>query len=162
MKQSVICKIVFNLCLAAIPFALAPAAHGQSCSPSGVAGAYAFHDTGYIIGAGGQPNQPRHAIARLTLTSAGRISGPVTASLNGNVSRATLRGTFTVNANCTGTVSISEFDQSGNLVLNATADLIWDDNVEEIQFIFTSATLPDGTPLPNVISGTARRLAPMN
>jgi hypothetical protein len=167
MKQSVISKIVFNLCLAAIPFALAPAAHGQapaahgqSCSLNRVDGAYAILTTGYIIGTGGQPNQPRHSIARLDLTNAGRISGPVTASLNGNVTRTVLNGTFTVNADCTGTTSFSESDLSGNLVFNGTADLIWDDNMNEIRLIFTSATLPNGTPVPNVISGTARRLVP--
>jgi len=84
----------------------------------------------------------------------------ITASLNGGVTHTRLSGTYTVNRDCTGTVNFSEFDLSGNLIITATADFLWDDNMREIRFIFTSATLANGIPLETAINGDARKLVP--
>ena len=81
----------------------------------------------------------------------------VTASLSGSVTHTTLSGTYTVKRDCTGTTTFSEFDLSGNLVLTATVDLVWDDNMQEVRFIFTSVVLPDGTALAIAINGDARK-----
>ena len=79
--------------------------------------------------------------------------------MNGSVTHSTLSGTYTVNRDCTGTASFSEVDQSGNAI-TATVDFVWVDNMREILFIFTSATLANGTPLGTVINGNARKLIP--
>lgn len=133
----------------------AAAEDGNACSFARAAGKYGTSDSGTVIGVGA-----RAADALLTLDAAGNIGGPVSASLNGNVSHSTLSGTYTVNADCTGNASFSEYDQSGNLLITATVDFVWVNNMREILFIFTSAKLADGTPLGIVINGTAKKLVP--
>jgi len=132
--------------------ATADQADDHKCSLSGAAGTYGISDSGTIIGVG-----PRAAVALLTLDSAGNISGPVTSSLNGSVSSGTLSGTYTVNRHCTGSTSFSEYDPSGNLLVTATVALIWDADMREFRFLFTSATLPNGTSLSTVINGSGRK-----
>jgi hypothetical protein len=133
----------------------ARADEGNSCSFARAAGKYGTSDSGTVVGIG-----PRAADALLTLDAAGNIGGPVTASLNGSVAHSTLSGTYTVNRDCTGSATFSEFDQSGNLIITATVDFVWVNNMRELLFIFTSATLANGTPLATVINGTAKKLVP--
>jgi len=133
----------------------ATAQTGNACSFARAAGTYGTSDSGTVVGIG-----PRAADALLTLDTAGNIGGPVTASLNGGVAHSRLSGTYTVNRDCTGAANFSEFDLSGNLILTATVDFVWVDNMREILFIFTSATLADGTPLGIVINGNAKKLVP--
>ena len=141
---------------ATVMFSLAATADdGSACSFARAAGKYGTSDSGTVVGVG-----PRAADALLTLDAAGNIGGPVSASLNGSVAHSTLSGTYTVNRDCTGNASFSEFDQSGNLLLTATVDFVWVNNMREILFIFTSAKLPDGTPLAIVINGNAKKLVP--
>lgn len=130
-------------------------AEDAACTLARAAAAYGVSDSGTIIGVGA-----RAAIARLKLDAAGNINGSVTASLNGGVSNSTVSGTYTVNRDCTGATTFGEFDQSGNLLLTATVAFVWDDNMKELRFLFTSVALPDGTPLPTVINGSARKLVP--
>jgi len=134
---------------------IAPAAPAATCSTARAAGTYGVSDSGTVVGIG-----PRATVALLTFDAAGGVKAKVTASLNGSVTESTLSGTYTVNPDCTGTASFSEFDQSGNLILTATVDTVWDDNLREARFIFTSVVLADGTPLATVISGDARKLVP--
>jgi hypothetical protein len=145
--------IVFAATIAMSMAATAQA--GNACSFARAAGTYGTSDSGTVVGIG-----PRAADALLTLDTAGNIGGPVTASLNGGVAHSRLSGTYTVNRNCTGAANFSEFDLSGNLILTATVDFVWVDNMREILFIFTSATLADGTPLGIVINGNAKKLVP--
>ena len=156
MKLNISLTTVVALLLA-LPISAAAMAEPQeaACSLARAAGAYGVSDSGTVIGVG-----PRAALARLKLDAAGNINGSVTASLNGSVSSATLSGTYTVNRDCTGTSSFGEYDQSGNLLLTATVDFVWDDNMNEVRLIFTSVVLPDGTSLPIAINGSARKLAP--
>lgn len=127
----------------------------SACSFARVAGNYGFSDSGTVVGVGA-----RAAVGLLTFDAAGNISGPVTASLGGSVTRTTLSGTYAVNPDCTGTASFGEFDQSNNLILTATVAIVWDANLQEARFLFTSVVLADGTALPTVINGDARKLVP--
>ena len=131
----------------------ATAEDGNACSFARAAGKYGTSDNGTVIGIG-----PIAADALLTLDAAGSIGGPVTGSLNGTVTHSTLSGTYTVNRHCTGSASFSQFDQSGNLLLTATVDFVWVDNMREVLFIFTSAKLGNGTALAIVINGNVKKL----
>jgi hypothetical protein len=127
-------------------------ADDQSCSLTRAAGTYGVSDSGTIVGIG-----PRAAVAQLTLDAEGNIKGKVTASLNGSISKTTLSGTYTVKPSCTGTTTFGEYDSSGNLLLSATVALVWDADMREFRFLFTSAVLPNGTALATVINGDARK-----
>ena len=136
--------------------AAAPAQAGDAaCSFARAAGTYGVSDSGTVVGIG-----PRAAVALLTLDAAGNIKGKVTATLNGSVTDSTLSGTYTVNPDCTGTTTFGEFDQSGNLILTATVDLVRDANMRESRVIFTSVVLANGTSLATVINGDARKVVP--
>jgi hypothetical protein len=155
MQRNIASRTFTLISLAGLLVCLAPAAHAGSCSLARAAGNYGVSDSGTVVGIG-----PRVAIGLVTLDAAGNLTGKVTASLNGTVTESTASGTYSVNPDCTGLANISEFDQSGNLLLTATESAVWDDNMRELRLIFTSAKLPNGTSLAAVISGTARKLVP--
>jgi hypothetical protein len=134
---------------------LVPAAHATNCSMATAEGRYGLSDSGTIIGIG-----PRAAVGQATFDAEGNVNGNVTASLNGQVAKTALSGTYTVNSDCTGATAFSEFDVSGNLILTATADLVWDDHMREIRFLFTSVVLANGAQLATAVNGNARKLVP--
>lgn len=147
--------------LGATFLSLVPGAGAQddgACSNASVAGKWGFTTNGTVVGIG-----PRDSLGIFTLDGAGKlVDGKATASLNGSVTDETFSGTYTVNPDCRGKLSIQIFDLSGNKILSATLDLVFDDSVRELRAIFTSAVLPNGTPLGTVITVQARRLFPQN
>ena len=153
MKRNMVCRMLMNLSIPVMLATLLPTAHGQSCSLARAAGQYGFSDSGTIVNIGS-----RAATGLLVFDTAGNMSGVVTATLNGSVSETTASGTYTVNPDCSGSASFGEFDQSGHLILTATAAVVWDDTMREARWIFTSLVLSNGTPLSTVISGNARKL----
>lgn len=136
-----------------------PVVHAQDqnsgCSLARAAGTYGVSDTGTIVGIG-----PIAVVSVATFDAGGTISGKSTLSENGDISRRRSSGTYTVNDDCTGTTTFGEFDQSGNLIITLTADLVWDDNMSQFRFIVTSVVAPDGPSIPVVLSGDGKRLAP--
>lgn len=136
-----------------------PVVHAQEqnsgCSLARAAGTYGVSDTGTIVGIG-----PIAVVSLATFDARGNISGKSTLSENGDISHRTASGTYTVNDDCTGTTTFGEFDQSGNLIITLTADLVWDDNMSQFRFIVTSVVAPDGPSVPVVLSGDGKRLAP--
>ena len=127
-----------------------------TCSLVRAAGTYGFSTSGTVIGVG-----PRVSEGTITLDAAGNVTnGKATSSLNGAITQEEFSGTYTVNSDCTGTATLAIRDLSGNLLLTVTLDSVWDDNMKQARYIFTSATLPDGTSLLTVISVDARKLVP--
>jgi hypothetical protein len=154
MKHKIVGTVLTGLFAVALMPSMAATAQSQddSCSVTRAAGTYAVSDSGTIVGIG-----PRAAVALLTLDAEGSIKGNVTASLNGSVTTGTLSGTYTVSPDCTGTTTFSEYDQSGNLLITATVALVWDADMSEFRFLFTSVELPNGTSLTTVINGDAKK-----
>ncbi len=96
----------------------------------------------------------------LTLDAAGNLlGGKATANLNGSVTHETFSGTYTVNPDCTGKSTIDVLDLSGNKILTITFEFVVDDNLQGLRSIFTSAVLPNGTPLATVITSDAKRVS---
>jgi hypothetical protein len=127
----------------------------SACSLARAAGTYGFSTSGTVIGVG-----PRVSAGIITLDAAGNASGKATSSLNGTIAGEMFSGTYTVSSDCRTSLTAEIRDLSGNLLLTVTEDGAWDDNMREIRGIFTSATLPDGTPLLTVISIEARKMVP--
>lgn len=133
--------------VALIVGAAAPAhAGGPPCSLARAAGTWGFTDNGTVVGVG-----PRIAVGVLTLDSAGNlVNGAGTSSLNGSIANETFSGTYTVNPDCTGTISVTIY--SGGVELFAiNGNSVFDSNMNHIRVIFTSVTEPDGTSLATVI-----------
>jgi len=155
MKRTILLKGLPILFATAFVASTAMAAQADRCSLARAAGHYGFSDSGTIVGIG-----PRAAVGTLTFDAEGNIAGKVTASLSGSIGTTNLSGTYSVNSDCSGTASFSESDDSGNVILTATVEIVWDDNMREARFLFTSVTLANGTPLAPVVNGEARKLVP--
>jgi len=131
----------------------APAHAGdRPCSLAGAAGNWSLTDQGTVVGVG-----PRTAVGIFTLDEKGNLTnGVATSSLAGTIADETYSGTYTVNSNCTGTLTVTIYSGTTELFV-LTANTAFDDGMREMRAIFTSATEPNGTVLPTVINLQARK-----
>ena len=155
MKRNIAPRPLLILSVATLYVSMAATARAaSSCSLASATGNWAFSNSGTVIGVG-----PRVAEGVLTLDSTGKVlNGKFSQSLNGIITRGTFTGAYTVNSDCTGALSFNVFDESGAEIFTGTADIAFDDNLRQFRFIFTSAALPDGTPLVTAIVGDGTKL----
>lgn len=105
MKHTIVRRMLVSLSFPVALAALLPTAHGQSCSLARAAGNYGFTDGVTVVGIG-----PRTAVGTFTLYSDGNLrNGVATSSLNGTIANESFSGTYTVNPDCTGTISVEVF-----------------------------------------------------
>src|ERR1700730_10330135 len=124
MKHKVVSATLLMICLAAMYMGLAQAAQAETCSTAKAAGKWGFTTNGTVVGIG-----PRASLEIFTLDGAGNLlNGKATASLNGSVTDETFSGTYSANPDCTGKLAIQIFDPSGNKILTATLNLVFDTN----------------------------------
>jgi hypothetical protein len=121
--------------LSNIFLASALSAQAQACSLAGVAGTYGYTSTGTIVS---PPVGPFAAVGRITLSATGTISGAQTTSIAGNFFDETLAGTYTVNADCTGTLTANVYHGT-TLARTTTLHLVWDNDQREARAIFLTA-----------------------
>jgi hypothetical protein len=67
-------------------------------------------------------------------------------------------GDLRVNSDCTGTASFTEIDQFGDNIA-AKVSAVWDDNMRQLRFLFTSVSL-NGNPRSIIVNGDARKVVP--
>ena len=124
----------------------------RACSLGQSAGNWGFTDNGVVVGIG-----PRTAVGTFTLDGAGNLTnGSATSSLNGSIAQESFSGTYTVNSDCSGVVSLTIYS-GGTEILALTVNLAFDDGMKEMRGIFSSASLPDRTQLLTVINLDARK-----
>jgi hypothetical protein len=161
MKHNLVSATLVIVC-AMLSLAATAQTRDAACSLNGAAGTYGFQDSGMVVGIG-----PRTATGIFTLDALGNLTGNATQSLNGDILAEWFTGTYTIKPDCTGTFGIKIYDappplQPGNLILTVSAEFVWDDNMNQARFIFTSVTLPNGTALPTAINGEGRKLVTQN
>ena len=83
----------------------------QGIKPFVPSGTYAFRDTGYVPAGPSGSLVPLAAAGFVTFSADGTTSGVVTGSINGQISSATLHGTWTINPD--GSVSEAEIQTGG-------------------------------------------------
>jgi len=135
---------------------IAPAAQAGQCSLVRSAGGYGFTLTGVVILPTGAV--PIAAVGRADLDAAGNVSGTESRSVGGGFADETFTGTYTVNADCTGTTTL-RFSESGQLVRTSVLSIVFDNNSREIRMVQKSLQLPNSAFLPVVITVEARRIA---
>jgi hypothetical protein len=113
----------------ALALVAAPAARANGCSASTLSGTYSDQDTGTIVGVG-----PFAGVNVDTFDGRGRLTIKGVSSVNGSVSPGTSTGTYQVNADCTGTYSVS--DAYGDTF---TAFFVISDGGNELRIIVTNA-----------------------
>jgi hypothetical protein len=77
----------------------------------------------------------------------------------GGVGEETIKGTGTVNADCSATFKVDVYDGAGNLVRSAVLAGVFVDGTTELRAIFASLVLPNGASLPTVITVNAKKVA---
>ena len=133
----------------------APRANAGQCSLSGTAGKYGFTLSGTVVLPAGPV--PIAAVGRVNLDGAGNANGAESRSVGGGFADETFTGSYTVNADCTGTATV-QFFESGQLVRTSILSLVFDNNQREIRMAQKSLTLPNNVALPVVITVEARKL----
>jgi hypothetical protein len=127
----------------------AAAADDHDCSTATLRGAFAFTFSGTArIGSG---VSQRGGIGRYEMDGQGNIVGAITSNADGVVLRRPLIGSYTVEADCTGTIAVDFLDAIGG---HATFDLIIDDDGREFR---TVSTPPAGAVNPATLTAVFRR-----
>jgi len=138
-----------GLVLGALLMAVAPALLADDdhrCSFHSVAGTYGYAVVGTRSGA------PTAAIGLVILGSDGTIrdGSKQTFSFNGILADETLSGTYTVNADCTGSATVNVVSSIPALDRSSTIDIVWDNHSRQFRLIFTVAD--------TVVTGDGRKL----
>ena len=135
---------------------LASPAWGTHCSTAKGAGNYGFTLNGVLVLPSGPV--PIAAVGRAKLDADGNTSGTEARNVGGGFADETFTGTFTINADCTGTATL-KFFEAGQLVRTSVLSTVEDDDNQEIRMVQQSLTLPDGSTLPVILTVEARRIS---
>lgn len=117
---------------------IAPTAHsGESrrCSDASLQGNFGFTATGTLLALPAPFAGPFGEIGRQNFDGRGKTDGTATLSANGNIIRVTVEGTYQVNADCTGSMTLFILPFASN----ATLDFVIDDDGAELRAIVTDA-----------------------
>jgi hypothetical protein len=120
--------------IAMAPALLADDWHGGRCSNWSAAGAYGYTSTGTRIGLG-----PVAGVGLVTLGRDGSVDGKQTVSFNGTIASETFTGTYTVNDDCTGQLTVNVVSSIAAFNRTSSLDLVWVNRSDAIRAIFTGA-----------------------
>ena len=157
MKRN-LARTTLGIVFLAALVSLTPAAQAKGCTMSDVAGKWGYTYTGTIILPTGAI--PAAAVGRFALDAIGNISGTQTRNVGGSVGEEVIKGSGTVNADCTATYKVDVYDGAGNLLRTAVLAAVFVDNATEFHALFASLVLPNGASLPTVITINAKKLHP--
>ena len=142
--------LVAVLCLSFAPAMYA----AQTCTLGKAAGAWEFSLSGTLF----VPDPiPGAAAGRFSLNAAGNATGSEARNVGGGFAIETLTATFTVNSDCTGSLTANIYE-SGVLARTSVVAIVFYDNSTKIRGVQQSLALPDGTPVPVVITFEANKL----
>jgi hypothetical protein len=158
MTRKIVRSILFSATLLVSLAAVATAQDNGICSTAGLAGEWGYTSTGAFIFPTGAV--PFALVGRLTFDAAGNFSGAQNSSMGGQVGQETIKGTTTVNPDCTGTQNVKVYNQSGTLLSTSVLAFVMVDNGREVGGIFTSQALANGTNGPTVATFNAKRQFP--
>jgi len=134
---------------------LATPAHAQHCTNAKLAGNWAFTLSGTLVLPTGPV--PIAAVGAATLEANGTLAGTEARSVGGQYADETENGTFSVNPDCTGSMTIN-FYEDGQLVRTSVLSIVVDTANTEVRMVQASLTLPDGTVLPIIATVEAKRM----
>jgi len=114
---------------------IASSAQAQGCSNS-IQGSFGYTSTGNLLPVYAQHFAgPFAEVGRQTFNPNGTTQATATLSANGNILKVTIEGTYTVNSDCTGSMTLNV----SPLGATVHVDFVIDDNGAEIRAIGTDA-----------------------
>ena len=158
MTRKIVRSTLFSAMLLVSVAAVATAQDDHNCSTPSLTGEWGYTSTGAFMFPTGA--LPFAFVGRLTFDAAGNFSGAQNSSTGGQVSQDTIKGTTTLNPDCTGTLNVNVYKQSGALFSTSVLAFVIVDNGREVSGIFTSQTLANGTNGPTVATLNAKRQFP--
>jgi len=117
------------------------AQENRDCSNASLQGSFGFTSTGTLNALPPPFAGPFGEIGRQAFDGEGNTDGTATLAANGNLRRVTWQGTYVVNPDCTGTMTLSVSPIGATVNL----DFVIDDDGAEVRAI---ATGPTGTGVP--------------
>jgi hypothetical protein len=111
----------------------AEAGEHRGCSNASLQGSFGFTNTGTNIALPPPLAGPIAQIGRQTFDGRGNTDATATLSANGNIVRVTVQGTYVVNPDCTGSMTLYVFPFGATVLL----DFVIDDDGAELRAIIT-------------------------
>ena len=155
MKRKKGLTLLAGFLFATVALSTAPSAQAAQCSLAGAAGKYGFTLSGALLLPTGPV--PGAAVGTLTVDAEGKISGTEARNVGGGFANETLTGSWTVNPDCTGTLTVDAYG-NGQLVRTSVLAIVFVDDLRKVLMVQESLTLPDGTPIPVVITVEGNKL----
>ena len=155
MKTRTKTKTFTLAAIVAAGMGLAPAARAadKGCSAVTLLGTFSRHDTGTVLASPGGTG-PVAFVGTFNFDGYGNVTGATTGSSFGNIGKGTQTGTYTVNSDCTGTITVKGVN-SGNA---SHYSFVIDDNGDGFEYICTDTNPPT---FLIVYSGVAKRQFPV-
>ena len=105
----------------------------RGCSNASLQGSFGFTSTGTVLASPPPFAGPFAEIGRQTFDGRGNTEATATLSANGNIVRVTVQGTYVVNPDCTGSMTLYVFELGSSF----NADFVIDDDGAELRAIVT-------------------------
>lgn len=128
---------------------LAPNVHA-ACTDATMLGKWGFTGTGVVIVATGAV--PVAAVGTVHFDLEGNLSGDQNRSLGGGAGHEVFSGTYTIAGDCALSGTVNVYDDSGALQRTSMLKGVVVNNGKGIRLIYDSITLPNGAPLPSVLT----------
>ena len=157
MKTRIARTLIFST-LFLVPGALASSQDHSYCSVKDVVGAWSYTEAGTLILSTGAVSFA--AVGKVNFDTAGNVEGRQTSTLGGGTSQDIVRGTYSVENDCTGTMTVGVYNQSEVLLRTIELAFVLDDHANETRSVVTSLVLPNSMSLPAVITLEGRRVFP--
>ncbi len=129
------------LCAVALALGIVPRAYAvnHKCSNASLQGSYGYTATGTLLPTGAPPPfaGPFAEVGRQTFNGSGDTSGAATLSANGNTQKVTVSGTYTVNPDCTGSMTLNV----APLGVTSHLDFVIDNDSLQIRTISTDPSI---------------------
>jgi hypothetical protein len=124
---------------AGVAFAQEHSGKAKECSNANLHASFGYTSTGTLLDTYVPPPLagPFAEVGRQTFDGKGNTEGTATLSANGNINKVTIEGTYTVNADCTGSMTLN----IPSLGATVHADFVIDDDGAELRAIVTDSGL---------------------
>jgi hypothetical protein len=150
MKRKIV-RTTLLISVTALFLGVVPAQAAEHCSNAKAAGQWGFTLTGTLLFPAPTGPVLGAAVGRLSVDEAGNISGTEARNVGGGFANETITGSWTVNSDCTATVTANIYE-SGILVRTSVLAAVFVDHSGKIRAVQESLTNPDGSTIPVVIT----------